>query len=45
MAKNKGKKFNFTFGLDVKNLDFYKEQLKSIGLGLENQIFTQVGLL
>ena len=32
MAKNKGKKFNFTFGLDVKNLDFYKEQLKSIGL-------------
>ena len=23
MAKNKGKKFNFTFGLDVKNLNFY----------------------
>ncbi len=45
MAKNKGKKFNFTFGLDVKNIDFYKKQLASIGLGLENQLFTQVGLL
>ena len=45
MAKNKGKKFNFTFGLDVKNLNFYKQQLESIGLGLENQLFTQVGLL
>ena len=45
MAKNKGKKFNFTFGLDVKNLEFYKKQLQSIGLGLENQLFTQVALL
>ena len=45
MAKNKGKKFNFTFGLDVKNLNFYKQQLESIGLGLENQLFTQVALL
>ncbi len=45
MAKNKGKKFNFTFGLDVKNIEFYKKQLATIGLGLENQLFTQVGLL
>ena len=45
MAKNKGKKFNFTFGLDTKNIEFYKNQLKSIGLGLEKQLFTQVGLL
>ncbi len=45
MAKNKGKKFNFTFGLDIKNLEFYKKQLATIGLGLENQLFTQVGLL
>lgn len=45
MAKNKGKKFNFTFGLDIKNIEFYKEQLESIGLGLEKQLFTQVGLL
>ena len=45
MAKNKGKRFNFTFGLDTKNIEFYKNQLKSIGLGLEKQLFTQVGLL
>lgn len=45
MAMNKGKRFNFTFGLDVKNIQFYTEQLKSLGLGLENQLFTQVGLL
>lgn len=45
MANNKGKKFNFTFGLDIKNIEFYKKQLATIGLGLENQLFTQVGLL
>ncbi|RRD39080.1 ABC transporter ATP-binding protein [Leptotrichia sp. OH3620_COT-345] len=45
MAKNKGGKFNFTFGLDIKNINFYKEQLKSIGLGLEKQLFSEVGLL
>lgn len=45
MAKNKGKRFNFTFGLDTKNIEFYKNQLKNIGLGLEKQLFTQVGLL
>lgn len=45
MAKNKGKKFNFTFGLDVKNIEFYKKQLATIGFRLENQLFTQVGLL
>lgn len=45
MAKNKGKKFNFTFGLDIKNIPFYTEQLASLGLGLEKQLFTQVGLL
>ena len=45
MAKNKGKRFNFTFGLDTKNIDFYKGQLADIGLGLEKQLHTQVGLL
>ena len=45
MAKNKGKKFNFTFGLDIKNMKFYEKQLESLGLGLEKQLFTQVGLL
>lgn len=45
MAMNKGKKFNFTFGLDTKNINFFREQLKTLGLGLENQLTTQVGLL
>ena len=45
MAKNKGKRFDFTFGLDTKNIDFYKSQLADIGLGLEKQLHTQVGLL
>ena len=45
MAKNKGKRFDFTFGLDTKNIDFYKGQLADIGLGLEKQLHTQVGLL
>ena len=45
MAKNKGKRFNFTFGLDTKNIEFYKKQLATLGLGLENQLFTQVGFL
>ena len=45
MAKNKGQRFNFTFGLDTKNIDFYKTQLADIGLGLEKQLHTQVGLL
>ena len=45
MAKNKGKKFGFTFGNDLKNLEFYKEQVASLGLGIEKLMFNQVGLL
>ncbi len=45
MAMNKGKKFNLTFGLDTKNIKFYKEQLATLGLGLENLLHTKVGML
>ena len=45
MAKNKGQKFDLTFGLDTKNIDFYKEQLATLGLGLENHLQTKVGML
>ena len=45
MAKNKGKKFDFTFGLDTKNINFYKDQLATLGLGLENHLQTRVGML
>lgn len=45
MAMNKGKKFDFTFGLDIKNLDLFNEKLSSLGLGLENQLYTRVSAL
>lgn len=45
MAMNKGKKFNLTFGLDIKHLDLFNEKLSSLGLGLENQLYTRVGSL
>ena len=45
MAKNKGKSFNLTLGLDKKNIPYYKEILASLDLGLEEQLDTKVGLL
>ena len=45
MAKNKGKSFNLTLGLDKKNIPYYKEILASLDLGLEKQLDTKVGLL
>ena len=45
MAKNKGKAFNLTLGMDKKNISYYKEQLRSLDLGLENQLDTKVSLL
>lgn len=45
MAMNKGKKFGLSLGLDVKNIDFFKTILKTLDLGLENQLYTNVSLL
>ena len=45
MAMNKGKNFNLSFGLDIKNIDLFERELKNLGLGLENQLYTKVGLL
>lgn len=45
MADNKGKKFNLTRGLNKKRKDYYKELLKELELGIENQMDTEVGLL
>lgn len=45
MAMNKGKSFNLGFGLDIKNIDLFERELKNLGLGLENQLYTKVGLL
>lgn len=45
MAKNKGKSFNLTLGLDKKNINLYRDILATLDLGLENQLDTKVGLL
>ncbi|MCT8977361.1 ATP-binding cassette domain-containing protein [Clostridium sp. CX1] len=45
MAYNKGKQFGFSSGIDRKNLDFFKENISELSLGLENNLNTKVGLL
>jgi len=45
MAYNKGKKFDLSFGINKKNISFFKELLASIGLGLEEKLHTKVKLL
>lgn len=45
MADNKGKKFNLTLGLNKKKEKVYKNILTELGLGLEKQLDTEVGLL
>lgn len=45
MANNKGKRFNLAFGLDIKGIPYYEEILATLGLGLETQLQTNVGML
>ncbi len=45
MADNKGKRFNLTLGLNKKRKKFYRDTLSQLGLGLEDQLDTEVGLL
>ncbi|MCY6485163.1 ATP-binding cassette domain-containing protein [Clostridium aestuarii] len=45
MAYNKGKKFGLGFGVDKKNIPYFKKILSSLELGLEDKLYTQVGLL
>ena len=45
IADNKGKTYGLTRGLNVKRKDFYKEQLKVLGMGLENRMNTLTGAL
>jgi len=47
MAKNKGKRFNFTFGLDVKNIEFYTTEIQhfvklSVGFFVFCRVFCQL---
>jgi ABC-type uncharacterized transport system, ATPase component len=45
LADNKGKPFNLSFGTDKKRINFYKETLKILGLGLEDKLDVKVGVL
>lgn len=45
LADNKGKAFNLTWGVNKKKVDTYREQLASLGLGLEDKINVKMGSL
>lgn len=45
LADNKGKPFGLTGGVNRKRAAFYREQLASLGLGLEDKMNVQVGSL
>ena len=45
MADNKGKPFNLTPGTDKRRIDFYRENLRHLGLGLEDKLNVTVGSL
>jgi len=45
LADNKGKPFGLSFGINRKRSDFYREQLESLGLGLEDKLNLKIGSL
>lgn len=45
MADNKGKSFNLFPGTNKSRIDFYRDQLKILGLGLEDKLHVKVGVL
>ena len=45
LADNKGKAFNLRRGTNKQRIDFYRSQLKSLGLGLEDKLHVKVGSL
>lgn len=45
MADNKGKPYNLTRGTNKKRIEFYRENLKQLGLGLEDKLNATVGSL
>ena len=44
-ADNKGKKYGLGGGVNKARMDYYRDQLKILGLGLEDKMYTQVGSL
>lgn len=45
MAYNKGKRFGIGFAINKKLIPFFKEVLSKVELGLEDKLYTKVGLL
>jgi putative ABC transport system ATP-binding protein len=45
LADNKGKTFNLRRGTDKKRKEYYRESLRSLGLGLEDKLHIPVGSL
>lgn len=45
LADNKGKPFNLLPGTNKARIDFYRDQLKTLGLGLEDKLQVKVGVL
>lgn len=45
LADNKGKSYNLTGGVNHKRLDYYREQLAVLGLGLEDKMDITLGSL
>lgn len=45
LADNKGKVFGLTFGINKKRINYYKEIVSKLNLGLEDKLFNKVNLL
>ena len=45
LADNKGKSYGLGRGINKKRIDFYREQLSSLGLGLEDKLDVRMGAL
>ncbi|WP_160685079.1 ATP-binding cassette domain-containing protein [Clostridium sp. C2-6-12] len=45
LADNKGKSFGLSFGINKKRIDYYKEMVSELNLGLEDKIYNKVLLL
>lgn len=45
LADNKGKTYGLSFGINKKRINYYKELLTKVDLGLENKLYNKVTLL
>lgn len=45
MADNKGRRYGLGRGTDKRRIEFYREQLSQLGLGLEDKLYVKAGVL